>query len=54
MTDITDGWGWRAIQAGLEQRRNGFWEVRDVDVLELKQQFVALPNGIVIQINIDW
>ncbi|KAJ7831721.1 hypothetical protein B0H14DRAFT_3713240 [Mycena olivaceomarginata] len=54
MTDITDGWGWRAIQAELEQRRNGVWEVRDVDVLELKQQFVALPNGIVIQINIDW
>ncbi|KAJ7348718.1 hypothetical protein DFH08DRAFT_698508, partial [Mycena albidolilacea] len=54
MTDITDGWGWRAIQAGLERRRNGVWEVRDVDVLELKQQFVALPNGIVIQIHIDW
>ncbi|KAJ7347668.1 hypothetical protein DFH08DRAFT_936539 [Mycena albidolilacea] len=54
MTDITDGWGWRAIQAGLERHRNGVWEVRDVDVLELKQQFVALPNGIVIQINIDW
>ncbi|KAJ7027447.1 hypothetical protein C8F04DRAFT_879956, partial [Mycena alexandri] len=54
MIDITDGWGWRAIQAGLERRRNGVWEIRDVDVHELKQQFVALPNGIVIQINIDW
>ncbi|KAJ7358085.1 hypothetical protein DFH08DRAFT_1042899 [Mycena albidolilacea] len=53
MTDITDGWGWRAIQAGLERRQNGVWEVWDVDVLELKQQFVALPNGIIIQINID-
>ncbi|KAJ6530158.1 hypothetical protein B0H19DRAFT_1273823 [Mycena capillaripes] len=54
MTDITDGWGWRAIQAGLERRRNGVWEVRDIDVLELNQQFVALPNGLVVQINIDW
>lgn len=54
MTDITDGWGWRAIQAGLERRRNGRWEIRDVDVSELNQQFVALPNGLVVQINIDW
>ncbi|KAJ7603249.1 hypothetical protein DFH06DRAFT_1114701 [Mycena polygramma] len=54
MLDISDGWGWRAIQAGLERRRNGSWEVRDVDVLELKQQFVALPNGLVLQINVDW
>ncbi|KAJ6554294.1 hypothetical protein B0H19DRAFT_1293882 [Mycena capillaripes] len=53
MTDITDGWGWRAIQAGLERRRNGVWEIRDVDVQNLKQQFVALPNGLVVQINID-
>lgn len=52
--DVTDAWGWRAIQAGLEHRRNGSWEVRGVNVLELAQQFVALPNGLVIQINIDW
>ncbi|KAJ7434622.1 hypothetical protein FB451DRAFT_1063278 [Mycena latifolia] len=54
MTDISDGWGWRAVQAGLQRRRNGRWEIRDVDVLELKQQFVALPNGLIGQINIDW
>jgi hypothetical protein len=54
MVDITDGWGWRAIQAGLERRRNGIWEIRDVDVHELRQQFVALPNGLVLQINVDW
>ncbi|KAF7372033.1 hypothetical protein MVEN_00061600 [Mycena venus] len=54
MTDITDGWGWRAIQAGLERRRNSLWEIRDVDVDNLKQQFVAMPNGLVIQINLDW
>ncbi|KAJ7479156.1 hypothetical protein FB451DRAFT_1172268 [Mycena latifolia] len=54
MSDISDGWGWRAIQAGLERRRNGSWEIRDVDVSELKQQFVALPNGLVVQININW
>jgi hypothetical protein len=54
MTDITDGWGWRAVQAGLERRRNGKWEIKDVDVHELKLQFVALPNGLILQINIDW
>ena len=54
MHDITDAWGWRAIQAGLERRRNGSWEVRDVNILELAQQFIALPNGLVLQINIDW
>ncbi|KAJ7696410.1 hypothetical protein B0H16DRAFT_1350491, partial [Mycena metata] len=54
MKDIMDGWGWRAVQAGLERRRNGTWEIRDVDVTEIKQQFVALPNGLIIQINVDW
>lgn len=54
LTDISDGWGWRAVQAGLQRRRNGVWEIQDVDVDELKQQFVALPNGLIIQINIDW
>ncbi|KAJ7247686.1 hypothetical protein C8J57DRAFT_1673510 [Mycena rebaudengoi] len=54
MTNITDGRGWRAMQAGLERCRNGKWEVHDVDVHELKQQFIALPNGLIIQINIDW
>ncbi|KAJ7269466.1 hypothetical protein C8J57DRAFT_1066232, partial [Mycena rebaudengoi] len=54
MTNITDGWGWRAMQAGLEHCRNGKWEVHDVDVHELEQQFITLPNGLIIQINIDW
>lgn len=52
--DVADAWGWRAIQAGLERRRNGCWEVSDVRVLEKAQQFVALPNGLVLQMNIDW
>lgn len=52
--DVTDAWGWRAIQAGLERRRNGCWEVSDISVLEKAQQFVALPNGLVLQMNIDW
>ncbi|KAJ7062155.1 hypothetical protein C8F01DRAFT_125662, partial [Mycena amicta] len=52
--DITDGWGWRTIQAGLERRRNGQWEVKDVDVHNLKMQFVSLPNGLVLQLNLDW
>ncbi|KAJ7051311.1 hypothetical protein C8F01DRAFT_1222141 [Mycena amicta] len=54
MQDITDGWGWRAIQGGLERRRNGKWEVKDVDVKNLNQRFVAFPNGLVAQINVDW
>ncbi|KAF8205907.1 hypothetical protein K438DRAFT_1963684 [Mycena galopus ATCC 62051] len=54
MSDITHGWGWRAVQAGLERRRNGKWEIRDVDVHEVRQEFVALPNGLILQINIDW
>jgi hypothetical protein len=52
--DVTDTWKWRAIQAGLECRHNGCWEVSDISVLEKAQQFVALPNGLVLQMNIDW
>jgi hypothetical protein len=54
MTNITDGWGWRAVQAGLQRRRNGKWEIQDVDVHEINQQFVAMPNGLILQMNIDW
>ncbi|KAF7314745.1 hypothetical protein MKEN_00948500 [Mycena kentingensis (nom. inval.)] len=54
LENIWDGWGWRAIQAGLERRRNRDGAIRDVDVHELDQQFVALENGLVVQINIDW
>ena len=49
-----DGWGWRTILAGLERRRTGKWDVEDVDVRNLHQQFVALPNGLVLQMNLDW
>ncbi|KAJ6582600.1 hypothetical protein DFH09DRAFT_1245975 [Mycena vulgaris] len=42
------------LKAGLQRRRNGLWEVQDVDVSNLKQQFVALPNDLVLQINVDW
>ncbi|TFK57760.1 hypothetical protein BDN72DRAFT_751677, partial [Pluteus cervinus] len=54
MNDIYDGWGWRAIQAGLKRRWDGDWKLEDVDVKELEQQFVALPCGLVWQMNIDW
>jgi hypothetical protein len=54
MTDIYDGWGWRAIQAGLERRRGGPWTVQDIWVTELDQRFVSLPCGLVWQMNIDW
>lgn len=54
MTDIYDGWGWRAIQMGLERRRGGAWTVKDVDVQELHQRLVSCPLGLVWQMNIDW
>ncbi|TDL13640.1 hypothetical protein BD410DRAFT_872916 [Rickenella mellea] len=54
MIDIYDGWGWRAIQAGLERRRGGPWTMEDVDVSELDQRFVSLPCGLVWQMNLDW
>jgi hypothetical protein len=54
MRDVYDGWGWRAIQAGLERRRGGTWTIRDVDIHNLHQRFVSLPLGLVWQINIDW
>ncbi|KAH9839027.1 uncharacterized protein C8Q71DRAFT_893893 [Rhodofomes roseus] len=54
MTDVYDGWGWRAIQAGLARRRGGKWGVQDVDVHELNQRFVSLPCGLVLMFNIDW
>ncbi|OBZ73172.1 hypothetical protein A0H81_06975 [Grifola frondosa] len=54
MYDMTDGWGWRAIQAGLQRRRGGKWGIEDVDVHELHQRFVALPIGLVLMFNIDW
>ncbi|KAI0740484.1 hypothetical protein C8Q76DRAFT_607829, partial [Earliella scabrosa] len=54
MYDIMDGWGWHAIQAGLSRRQGGRWEVQDVDVHEMNQKFVALPNGLVLQFNLDW
>ena len=52
--DMMDGWGWHAIQAGLQRRRGGRWEVEDVDVNELNQRFVSLPNGLILQFNLDW
>ncbi|KAH9850227.1 hypothetical protein C2E23DRAFT_861486 [Lenzites betulinus] len=54
MCDVYDGWGWDAIQAGLQRRRGGMWGIEDVDVHELGQRFVGLPLGIVVMINIDW
>ncbi|RDX44360.1 hypothetical protein OH76DRAFT_1458045 [Lentinus brumalis] len=54
MFDMMDGWGWSAIAAGLKRRRGGEWELEDVDVQGLNQRFVALPMGLVLQMNIDW
>lgn len=54
MHDIYDGWGWRAIQAGLERRKGGKWGIKDVDVRQLNQRFTSLPCGLVFMFNIDW
>ncbi|KAJ3002591.1 hypothetical protein NUW54_g5766 [Trametes sanguinea] len=54
MFDMHDGWGWNAIRAGLKRRQGGPWGVIDVDVQELNQRFVALPNGLVLIFNLDW
>lgn len=56
LSDITDGWAWRAIAAGLERRRSptSKWGFEDVDVSNVNQRFVNLPNGLVLMMNIDW
>lgn len=54
MYDMSDGWGWDAIQAGLARRKGGPWDIEDVDVDEVNQRFVTLPNGIVMIFNLDW
>lgn len=54
LTDLYDGWGWHATQAGLQHRRGDSWEVEDADVFELHQHFVSLPCGLVWQMNINW
>lgn len=54
MSDIYDGWAWRAVQAGLSRRAGGEWGIQDVDVAHINQRFVALPNGLMFMMNIDW
>lgn len=54
MYDITDGWGWNAIRAGLHRRKGGRWGIEDVDVDEVNQRYVTLPNGLVLIFNLDW
>jgi len=54
MLDIYDGWGWQAIQAGLEWWQGGAWTIQDVDVWNLHQRFVSLPLGLVWQMNLNW
>ena len=50
---MMDGWGWRCLSAGLERRNRG-GRIEDVDVQDLAQRFVNLPNGWVFMINVDW
>jgi len=54
LVDISDGWGWHAVQAGLECQQTGWWIIEDVDVHNLNQRFVLLPCGLLFMLNIDW
>ncbi|KAL1749358.1 hypothetical protein FB107DRAFT_182430, partial [Schizophyllum commune] len=54
MQDVCDGWAWRAAMAGLQRRRDGVWDVCDIEVHKLDQRFVPLPNGLLLQMNMDW
>jgi hypothetical protein len=53
MHGFYDGWAWRAIQAGLEQRKCGQWGIEDTNVRGAAQCFVSLPCGWVLVSNID-
>jgi hypothetical protein len=52
ITDVTEGWGWRNLPAGLKRIHGGPWEITDVS--DINQRFVNLPCGLVWQINVDW
>ncbi|OSD03378.1 hypothetical protein PYCCODRAFT_1365629 [Trametes coccinea BRFM310] len=52
--DMHDGWAWTSLRAGLERRQGGRWSIEDVDVHDVNQRFVALPNGLILIFNIDW
>jgi hypothetical protein len=54
MHDIYDGWGWRAIESGLQRRMNDDFSVDDVTPRNIHQRFVSLPCGLVLIMNIDW
>jgi hypothetical protein len=54
MQDIYDGWGWRAVEAGLKSRKGGKWGMEDVKVTNLGRRFVSLPCGLLFAFNIDW
>lgn len=54
MCDITDGWGWREIEAGLERHTLPSGQVKDISSLSWNQRFVSLPCGLVFILNLDW
>lgn len=54
MEDIADGWGWRAIQAGLARHTTQSGRVFDKNMLDTNQRFVSLPCGLVLILNLDW
>ncbi|KAF8675480.1 hypothetical protein RHS04_06703 [Rhizoctonia solani] len=53
--DISKGWGWREMEAGLEQLYNPTTgNVIDHQTIELPICFVSLPYGILLLLNTDW
>lgn len=54
LTDIVDGWTWRATRAAMQRQVDNDGSVVDRDVLNLNQRFVSLLLGIMVMINIDW
>ncbi|KAG2352290.1 hypothetical protein BDR07DRAFT_1314417, partial [Suillus spraguei] len=55
LTDIYDGWMWQSLPTGIVHQWNSRkHEVKDINVKNLKQQFVSLKCGLIVHINIDW
>lgn len=54
MRDVMDGWGWRAMSAGVVRQPSEEWEWGIVDVDEHDQRFVNMHLGLVFMLNVDW
>jgi len=54
MEDIYDGWGGRAVEAGLKRQKGGNWGIEDTKTHNISQCFVSLKCGLLVALNIDW